>query len=209
MKRIASSLFAVCVVVLIASCSQYTAIDRKTMLDNAKASEEIASLRATLDQYEEDLQALSRGTSLLLSVNRESDRFKKLTDFLATINADQLRCEIRELEHYPSFLYIYRTSYYLPDGSYRPPFERKSALVLVDAKTRNVIDFTFESGYRSDGISSQEPHYEGSWDREDGTSVRYKILPSGLETSKSQEQGQCMNHTANNGLQTEPRAVRL
>ena len=106
MNRIANSLFAVCVVVLIASCSQYTAIDRKTTQDNAKAFEEIASLRATLDKCEEDLKALRRGTSLLLSMNRESDRFRKLTEFLATINADQLRCEIRELEHYPSFLYI-------------------------------------------------------------------------------------------------------
>ena len=190
MRRIANSLFAVFVAVLIASCSQYTAIDRKTTQDNSKASEEIASLRATLVKCEEDVQVLSRGTSLLLSMNRESERFRKLTEFLATINAYQLRCEIRELEHYPSFLYIYRTSYYLPDGSYRPTLERKSALVLVDAKTRNVIDFTFETGYRSDGISSQEPHYEGSWDREDGTSVRYRLLPSGFQTSKSQQQGQ-------------------
>lgn len=183
MKRIANSLIAGCIVLLIAGCSQRTNIGSQT--------------RRTVDTYDIDLfekldgelKALSRGVSLLLAMNRESDRFTTLTDFLATIDAGQLRCEIRELEYYPLVLYIYHTSYYLPDGSYRPTLDRKSALVLVDAKTHRVIDFTFETGYRTDAISSQEPYYEGSWDRKDGTTVTYRLLPSGFEVSKAEEQG--------------------
>lgn len=190
MKRVANSLVAGFAVLLIAGCSQDTDTDSKTPRKNAKASEELVSLPAMLDERDGELKALSRGMSLLLAMNRESDRFSTLTEFLATINADQLRCEIRELEYYPLVLYIYRTSYYLPDGSHRPTSDRKSALVLVDEKTRRVIDFTFATGYRSDDISSQEPHYEGSWDREDGTSVRYRLLPSGFEISMSEVQDQ-------------------
>ena len=63
-------------------------------------------------------------------------------------------------------------------------------MVLVDPKTRRVIDFTFETGYRTDHLSSEEPHYEGSWDREDETSGKYRILRSGFETSKSEVLGQ-------------------
>lgn len=186
MKKIAHALYAGCVVVLVAWCFPNSSAESKTILEDGKASEEIASLRATLNQRDEELQALSSGASLLLAMNRDASRFRKLTDFLATIKAGQLRCEVRDLEYYPAVLYIYRTSYYLPDGSYRPTLGRKSALVLVDAKNRNVIDFTFETGYRSDDISSQEPHYEGSWDRKDGTTVRYRLLSSGFQTSQSE-----------------------
>ena len=103
---------------------------------------------------------------------------------LKTIEADELRCEVRELKHFPLLLYVYRTSYTLPDGSYRKTFDRKSALVLVDTKTLRIIDFAFESGYRTDSSSSVEPHHEGSWDHEDGTSIRYIVRPTGFEISK-------------------------
>ena len=59
--------------------------------------------------------------------------------------------------------------------------------MLVDAKTSAVIDFKFGTGYRTDGVSSVEPHYEGSWEHEDGTIAKYRILRSGFKNSEPEK----------------------
>ena len=151
---------------------------------NSKLNDEVTSLRSQNTDLDEKLEQQSRGASVLLALVSEPQRYRSLTDFLATIDASQLRCEIRELEYYPLVLYIYRTSYFLPDHSNRSVYDRKSGLVLVDAKTSAVIDFKFGTGYRTDGVSSVEPHYEGSWEHEDGTIAKYRILRSGFKKLK-------------------------
>ena len=152
---------------------------------NSKLNDEVTSLSSQNTDLEEKLEQQSRGASLLLALVSEPQRYRSLTDFLATIDASQLRCEITELEYYPLVLYIYRTSYCLPDDSYRSVFDRKSGLVLVDARTNAVIDFKFGTGYHTYGVSSVEPHYEGSWEHKDGTMEKYRILRSGFKNSNS------------------------
>ena len=179
MKQNAQFLLAVCIFFLVAGCAQNTSTPTPKP-DAASVSEEHKALRALLKQRDEELMQMARGTSLLLTISREPERYRPLTDFLAAIDENELRCTVTELNGSPLLLYAYHRSYVLPDRSHRPVFDRKSALVLVDAKTRSVIDFVVGTGYRSEGHAAGEP-WTTEWQHQDNTRVRYRILSSGFE----------------------------
>jgi hypothetical protein len=133
-----------------------------------------------LNRRDEELTNLSRGASLLLTLAREPEQYREMFDFLATIDNSELRCGVLELTGYPMVLYSFHRSYVLPDGSHRPVFDRKSALVLVDASTCRAIDYVVGTGYRTEGHATGEP-WTTEWQQHDGTRVRYRILATGFE----------------------------
>ena len=119
-------------------------------------------------------------------MNHESSKHRALFDFLGTIDPESLRCEIVDVDLEPGdklVLYSFHSSYELADGSPRPVLERKSALLLVDTSTFTVIDVVMAEGYRTESRSGPAPmtSWDTEWLKQDGSTIKYRILPTGFE----------------------------
>jgi hypothetical protein len=160
-------------------------------VQNQSLRAEIDGLNYWSEFQNEELVGLSQGTVLLLAMGKEPEKHGKFFAFLETIPPDQLRSSKIEMPEYKNLvMYSFHTSYYLPDGSYRPVFDRKTALVLVDADARKVIDVVMGDGYRTGslttGLVTDFPERTAEWQTRDGNVTKYQILPTGFESIPSE-----------------------
>lgn len=152
---------------------------------NAELRDSNKKLGYSLDRCLAERDYLAQGAHLLATMNHDSAKHQELFAFVRTIGPESLRCLIRDLEQGNNLVvYSFHSSYELADGTYRPHLDRKSALVLVDTISLNVIDIIMHEGYRSEGktvILGVVQPWTASWDQKDGTTIEYQILPTGFE----------------------------
>jgi hypothetical protein len=178
---------SICVLLLFVALAALAAwlltLRKKQELDS-----ELAALRNSVDQAEamvdhhKQLLSDARLGSALLSRMALSEDHDDILDFVRTIPAESLSCKTMELPEYPSLQLVwFHHQRQLPDGSILPIDECKSAALLLNSESLEIVDYDLHDGFSSVSKSSVEPYYVLNRDQPDGTTVSYVVLPSGFK----------------------------
>lgn len=108
----------------------------------------------------------------------------KILEFVRAIPQESLSCRTMDLPEYSLQLLWFHYDQQLPDGSTLPPEKCKSAALLLNPESLEVVDYVLHDGFSSVSKSSVEPYYVLNKEQPDGTSVGLVVTPSGFEPVK-------------------------
>lgn len=132
--------------------------------------------------YQQRLLGDARLGNALLCRMALSKTHEEILEFVRTIPAESLSCKTMELPEYPSLkLAWFHYHRQRPDGSNLPIDKCKSAALLLNSESLEIVDHVLHDGFSSVSKSSVEPYYVLNRDQPDGTGVKHVILPSGFE----------------------------
>ncbi|MDA7932987.1 hypothetical protein N9B53_04120 [Mariniblastus sp.] len=143
---------------------------------------EMAAQRDAVAHQKQLLGDARLGNALLcrMALSKDHDEILK---FVRTIPAESLSCRTMELPEYaPLELVWFHYDRQLPGGSWLPADKCKSAALLLNSESLEIVDYELHDGFSSVNISSVEPYYVLCKDSQNGTSVNYTVLPTGFET---------------------------
>lgn len=154
--------------------------------ENLRLKAEIVDLSGSLDSSEETIESLDEdlahsrlGTALLCRMAL-TDKYAELLRFIDKIPAESLSCSIMDLPEYPSIrLVTYYQDRDSPDGTWLALDQCKSARIIVTNNSLGVVDYVMHQGFGGVSKVIDDP-YITDWELPDGTTVEYKILPSGF-----------------------------
>lgn len=123
------------------------------------------------------------GNALLcrMALSKDHDEILK---FVRTIPAESLSCITMELElpEYASLKMVwFHYDRQLPDGSWLPMDKCKSAALLLDSESLEIVDCDLHDGFSSFGKYYSKPYYDLKRYNPDGTTISYNVLPTGFE----------------------------
>jgi hypothetical protein len=149
--------------------------------DLAAQRDAVAQIEAMVEHQRQLLDDARLGNALLcrMALRKDHDEILK---FVRTIPAESLSCKTMELPEYPPLRLVwFHYHRQLPNGSLLPTDKCKSAALLLNAESLEIIDYDLHDGFSSVSKSSVEPYYVLCRDSPDGTSVKYTVLPTGFE----------------------------
>ncbi len=162
-----------------------------SLRENSKLRTELANIGKTADSaeamthHQQKLLTDARLGSTLLYRMASSDRHEEIIEFLREIPAASLSCRTMDLPEYPTVKLIsFHHHRENPDGSLLPIDECKSASILVNSESLEILDYNLHRGFSSISKSSIAPFYVLCRDQPDGSSIKYTILPTGFELTK-------------------------
>ncbi|MDE0874253.1 MAG: hypothetical protein OSA88_10310 [Acidimicrobiales bacterium] len=171
-------------VALIAMVAWLVAYRQNQLLQSELAAQRdaVAQTEAMVDHQRQLLGDARLGNALLcrMALSKDHDEILK---FVRAIPAESLSCKTMELPEYaPLELVWFHYDRQLPDGSLLPTDKCKSAALLLNSESLEIVDYDLHDGFCSVSKYSVEPYYVSCRDSPDGTSVNYIVLPTGFET---------------------------
>jgi hypothetical protein len=159
-----------------------------TLRQNQLLHSELATLRDAVDQteggveYQKQLLGDARLGNALLCRMGLSKNHDEILEFVRTIPAESLSFKTMALPEYPPLqLAWFHYHRQLPDGSFLPTDKCKSATLLLNSESLEIVDYDLHDGFSSVDKSSVEPYYVLNREQPDGSSVKHVVLPTGFE----------------------------